>query len=75
MAFRSGSVTGTGAVYSRRRGRGFGGVRGLGRGKVTVILEESGEDSDPASCSTSVRTTLQSQPNYSANAHRTGRLF
>jgi hypothetical protein len=46
MAFRSGSVTGKGIAYSRRRGRGFSGRSLLGRGKPSVIYEESEEDSD-----------------------------
>ena len=46
MAFRSGSVTGKGIVYSRRRGRGFNGRSLLGRGKPSVIYEVSEEDSD-----------------------------
>jgi hypothetical protein len=69
MAFRSGSVTGKGIVYSRRRGRAFGGRSLLGRGKPSVIYEESDEDSDyPTS---NLRAKLQTQTVEDADATRT----
>ena len=46
MAFRSGSVSGKGIVYSRRRGRGTFGNGAMFRNKHSVIYEESEEESD-----------------------------
>ena len=46
MAFRSGSVSGKGIVYSRRRGRGTLASGTTFRNKPSVIYEESEEDSD-----------------------------
>lgn len=45
MAFRSGSVTGRGIVYSRRRGRGAT-SNGSFRNKASIIYEETEEESD-----------------------------
>jgi hypothetical protein len=46
MAFRSGSVSGKGIVYSRRRGRGTFGNGTTFRNKPSVIYEEGEEESD-----------------------------
>ncbi len=46
MAFRSGSVSGKGIVYSRRRGRGTLASGTTFRNKPSVIYEESEEESD-----------------------------
>ena len=46
MAFRSGSVSGKGIVYSRRRGRGTFSNGTMFRNKSSIIYEESEEESD-----------------------------
>ena len=74
MAFRSGSVTGKGIVYSRRRGRGFSGRSLVSRGKPSVIYEESEEESDHALQPARFGTRLQSQQNDIVNANRISHL-
>ena len=46
MAFRSGSVSGKGIVYSRRKGRATLGNATMLHNKPSVIYEESEEESD-----------------------------
>jgi hypothetical protein len=45
MAFRTGSFTTKGAVYSRRRGRGVAGSN-IHRNRASTIYEETEEDTD-----------------------------
>lgn len=45
MAFRSGSVTGRGVIYSRRRGRGLA-FNPAFHNKPSIIYEETEEESD-----------------------------
>jgi hypothetical protein len=46
MAFRMGSFKGTGAVYSRRRGRAAPGKARVFRDAPSIIYEESEEDGE-----------------------------
>lgn len=46
MAFRTGSVTGKGVVYSRRRGRGVSSNNSAFRNKASIIYEDTEEESD-----------------------------
>jgi hypothetical protein len=59
MAFRSGSVSGKGIVYSRRRGRGTFGNTTMFRNKPSVIYEESEEESDERNQSTLQREQIE----------------